>query len=296
MRWCDGKNKWTWGCAQRTEENHCGEPMEIYLEIPSAGTHTVSFSMHEDGFAFDQFLLTKDRDYHPSAADKGEFVLASLNDLTAEPKALVFWKRALPDRTMLFPKDEFVKGTLTSQGFDSKKLYSALKYFKGHCKADRLREIVIIRNGICVFEGSNTSEMQNIWSCSKSFTSTAVGLLIDEGKCELDTKAASICEELRELYPDATLRHFTTMTSGYRGKGRGRWNDENSDSSWTPYVPDTHLFAPGTAYASGRHEPRCEFGSQPRQGFGFVRIQLVDVRKIERHARHTSDGLTTQAD
>jgi len=59
MQWCDGKNEWTWASKQRTEANHCGEEQLIYLEIPSAGEHIISFSMREDGFRFDKFVLSK---------------------------------------------------------------------------------------------------------------------------------------------------------------------------------------------------------------------------------------------
>lgn len=65
MQWCEGKNTWRWQCAQRTEQKHCGEPMAIYLDIAETGPHQVQFSMREDGFAFDTFLLTRDRDYRP---------------------------------------------------------------------------------------------------------------------------------------------------------------------------------------------------------------------------------------
>ena len=59
MQWCDGKNRWTWESKQRTEENHCGEPRLIFLEIDEPGIHTIMFSMREDGFAFDKFALSK---------------------------------------------------------------------------------------------------------------------------------------------------------------------------------------------------------------------------------------------
>lgn len=60
MQWCEGKNAWTWASKQRTKEEHCGIERLIYLDIPSAGVHTVSFSMREDGFEFDAFVLSKD--------------------------------------------------------------------------------------------------------------------------------------------------------------------------------------------------------------------------------------------
>lgn len=60
MQWCEGKNQWTWASKQRTNEQHCGVERLIYLDIPSKGEHTISFSMREDGFRFDRFALTKD--------------------------------------------------------------------------------------------------------------------------------------------------------------------------------------------------------------------------------------------
>lgn len=60
MQWCEGKSKWTWESKQRTEAVHCGEPELIYLDIPSAGVHTVNFSLREDGFEFDAFVLSRE--------------------------------------------------------------------------------------------------------------------------------------------------------------------------------------------------------------------------------------------
>ena len=65
MQWCKGKNQWTWSNNQRTKEVHCGIPHQIFLDIEKAGIHTITFSMREDGFEFDKFLLTKDINYTP---------------------------------------------------------------------------------------------------------------------------------------------------------------------------------------------------------------------------------------
>jgi len=59
LQWCEGKNDWTWESKQRTQEVHCGVPELIYLEIAEAGEHEIQFSMREDGFEFDKFVLTK---------------------------------------------------------------------------------------------------------------------------------------------------------------------------------------------------------------------------------------------
>ena len=73
MQWCEGKNQWTWASKQRTKDIHCGVPHQIYLDINKAGIHDIQFSMREDGFEFDKFLLTNDIKYTP--IEKGSEVL-----------------------------------------------------------------------------------------------------------------------------------------------------------------------------------------------------------------------------
>ena len=63
MQWCKGKKKWYWESRQRTKKEHCGVEHEIYLDIDKPGLHTISFCMREDGFEFDRFLLTTDKNF-----------------------------------------------------------------------------------------------------------------------------------------------------------------------------------------------------------------------------------------
>jgi hypothetical protein len=57
MQWCEGKNQWTWESKQRTDQDHCGVPQLIYLDVVTPGLHTISFSMREDGFEFDKWVM-----------------------------------------------------------------------------------------------------------------------------------------------------------------------------------------------------------------------------------------------
>jgi hypothetical protein len=70
MQWCQGKNKWWWESKQRTQKEHCGIPYQIYIDIDKPGLHTIQFSMREDGFRMDQFLLTLNRDFQPGNEPK----------------------------------------------------------------------------------------------------------------------------------------------------------------------------------------------------------------------------------
>ena len=63
LQWCEGKNSWRRESKQRTEQEHCGEPEKIFLDVMAPGEHEVLFSMREDGFAFDKFILTTNRQF-----------------------------------------------------------------------------------------------------------------------------------------------------------------------------------------------------------------------------------------
>ncbi len=65
IQWCQGKNQWTWSGAQRTQANHCGEANQIFLDIDTPGEHVINFSMREDGFEMDKWMLTDDPDVFP---------------------------------------------------------------------------------------------------------------------------------------------------------------------------------------------------------------------------------------
>lgn len=62
---CKGKNKWTWSSAQRVPENHCGYAQTITLNFENAGEYVISFSMREDGFELDKWILAKDNNFIP---------------------------------------------------------------------------------------------------------------------------------------------------------------------------------------------------------------------------------------
>lgn len=77
LQWCQGKHQWWWESKQRTAKQHCGEPHKIFLEIQQPGVHTISFSMREDGFEFDRWLMTKDKNFQrPNDAGPDSKVLS----------------------------------------------------------------------------------------------------------------------------------------------------------------------------------------------------------------------------
>ncbi len=155
------------------------------------------------------------------------------------------------DRHMVFPGKDWEEARPESQRVDSVKLARAVDYLKANAGSDGVRELVIVRNGRLIWKGDNIDKVHGVWSCTKSFTSTCLGLLADDGKCSLDTKGAKLVPELAEYYPDITLRHFTTMTSGYRAVGDATATGSSHGQSRTPFKPDPEpLFTPsGSQYA-----------------------------------------------
>lgn len=136
-----------------------------------------------------------------------------------------------------------------SQGVDSQKLQEAVDYLENNSGSDGVNELVIVRDGYTIWKGSDIDKMHNVWSMTKSFTSTLLGLLIDDGKVTIDTRASEYVHELSETYSDVTLRHFATMTSGYVAVGD---NPERSHGqSDTPFTPSANpLFVPpGSKFA-----------------------------------------------
>lgn len=152
--------------------------------------------------------------------------------------------------TMVVPGKDWQKVSPESQGIDSAKLEQAVVFLEANSGADAVKELVIVRNGYLIWEGPNVDKVHGVWSLTKSFTSTVLGLLIEDGKATLDTKAKDILPSMAKTYPGITLRHFTTMTSGYYAVGDEPRGSYRHGPSPTPFEPaEKPLFAPGEQYA-----------------------------------------------
>ena len=149
-----------------------------------------------------------------------------------------------------YPDREWDMALPSSQGIHEQKLHEAIQYLKEHAGRDGVDKLVIVRNGYVVWQGKNADSVHGVWSMTKSFTSTVLGLFIDDGKCELDTPAYRYLSVLKDSYKAVTLRHFTTMTSGYRAVGDEPRGEYKHGPSLTPFDPDPEpLFAPGSRFA-----------------------------------------------
>jgi len=169
---------------------------------------------------------------------------------------------------MVFPGAAWTEVTPESQKVDSAKLNVAVDYLRDHSGSNGVKRLIIVRNGRVIWKGSEVDRRQCVWSVTKAFTSTAHGLLIEDGKCKLNTLARQYNpKDLAELYPDVTLRHFATMTSGYDGVGGSYDYDEKRRGDQNALVgPLPPFFAPGTKY---------QYWDEATQQYGYVLTQIA---------------------
>lgn len=141
---------------------------------------------------------------------------------------------------MTFPGKDWVEVAPERVGLDGRKLDAAMEVIAGISGADGNRQCVVIRDGQMVWHGPDIDRLHGVWSCTKSFLSLTLGLLIDDGRCSLDTLAADIYPAMAERYPTVTLRHLATFTSGYRPVA--------ASAEVAPFEPGEPLFAPGEKF------------------------------------------------
>jgi CubicO group peptidase (beta-lactamase class C family) len=145
-----------------------------------------------------------------------------------------------PSPAMVFPNNNWESASPSSQSVDPDQLDSAMSYLASHSGSQGTSQALVIRNGYLIWAGNNIDNQHNVWSLSKSFTSSVLGLLVDDDRLTLDTSVTDAMPELAAQYPGVTYRHLTTMTSGYNASG--------GDQSSTPFDPIVPLFSPGVKF------------------------------------------------
>ena len=124
---------------------------------------------------------------------------------------------------------------------------------------DAMNSFMLVRHGHVVAEGwwgpydRDTPHM--LYSLSKSFTSTAVGLAISEGKLSLDDQVLKFFPEEAPAEPSANLRAMRVrdllrMNTGHQSEAPfGVFGPAKTNDSWTkiflahpvPFKPGTHF-------------------------------------------------------
>ena len=135
----------------------------------------------------------------------------------------------------VFPGPAWEELTPEAQAVDSARLRAAAEYLRQAAGKDGVKRMVIVRNGRIIWRGPESSTCQRVWSVTKAFTSTAHGLLIEDGKCTLDTLAKDYDPALQRQYPNVTLRHFATMTSDWTASAAPTISTPESAEIRTPW-------------------------------------------------------------
>jgi CubicO group peptidase (beta-lactamase class C family) len=158
----------------------------------------------------------------------------------------------MTDVERVFPGADWDEAPPEEVGIDSAKLEQAMGVLDRVVRAkvheheteDGISQALVVRHGRVVWKGPDVDNVHTVWSCSKSFLSMTLGLLIDDGRCALDDPAARYAPELAEHYPTVTLRQFANFTSGYRGAADG-----DTHAYFDPAEP---LYEPGAYFHSSQ--------------------------------------------
>jgi CubicO group peptidase (beta-lactamase class C family) len=133
---------------------------------------------------------------------------------------------------MVFPGENWDKAGAASQGLDEKKFTEAMNYLDAHSTGSRTTQTVVIRNGYLIWQGAEADCVHEIHSCTKTFTSTVLGLLVTDGMLRVDDPAAKFLPSLNDEYPlysKIKLRDFASMSSGYDNIMGGGWEYYSTD-------------------------------------------------------------------
>jgi len=164
--------------------------------------------------------------------------------------------------SQVFPGEKWQTATPASQGIDTTRLCDALDYLHANSGGAGTDETVIIRNGYLIWQGPNANNVHEIYSCTKTFTSTVLGLLAADDTVGVDDYAVEHWPQLDDEYPQYAhikLSHLATMTSGYNSVMGDGWAFYRTDrTKHHEYVlsftaPGPPLFPAGTSFKY--HDP-----------------------------------------
>ena len=115
---------------------------------------------------------------------------------------------------------------------------------------------VIVRHGKVIAEGSwspqdTLNEPHMLYSHSKSFTATAIGFLVDDGKLDLDERVIDIFPDKVLALPSENLRQLRVRDLLTMNVGADRTDSENDDirGDWVrAFLANEIQHAPGTCF------------------------------------------------
>ena len=118
-----------------------------------------------------------------------------------------------------------------------------------------VRAIIVNVNGRTRFEryySSSLAESRNIYSVTKSVTSTLVGIAVSEGRLRLNESLSQMlpryAAEMKPSVARVTLRQLLTMTGGFPDTSNLDETGLVTSPDWVRYILKHQDFAPGDAW------------------------------------------------
>lgn len=147
----------------------------------------------------------------------------------------------------VWPTQDWQTATPKSQAMDSKKLTQMLAAIKRQKLG--LHSLLVIRNGFLVsenyFDGYRLDRQHELYSCTKSFLATLIGIAIQQGKItSINQKALTFFPEIEfenvdERKQALALEHLLTMTAGLEWEENGAAHRALLQSNdWLQYMLD----------------------------------------------------------
>lgn len=181
-------------------------------------------------------------------------------------------KKAAPVKSystnMVFPGKKWKEKSPQSQGVDPAALEAALEFFHKNSGGSGTDQMVIVRNGYIIWKGPEADTFHEIFSATKIFTSTVMGMLATEGKLEVTDFAAKHFPEItrgdmgQETYKTLRLMDLASMSGGYDPVEPDCWNlhlkglhKESLECTKGYIIPGKPRFSPGTKWSYRDPEP-----------------------------------------
>jgi len=151
----------------------------------------------------------------------------------------------------VWPSDEWSISTAVEQNMSASHLKDMIQYFEDHLIS--INSIVIVRNGHIVleeyFDFFDENTTVSIFSCTKTITSTLVGIAIDMGYIAntsipiLDYFPDRMIEDRNEWKESITIQDLLTMRAGFQwndnsAAGMSEYNQMLRTDDWVQYVLD----------------------------------------------------------
>ena len=199
---------------------------------------------------------------------------------------------ATGENALVFPGDVWQTATPESQGINASKLHEALDYLHVNSSGVGTDEMVVVRNGYLIWEGPGANNVREIYSCTKTFTSTVLGLLATEGVLSVDDHATRHFQPLDDQYPQYArirLSHLATMTSGYNSIMGDGWKFYRTDRSkhhehvLSYTTPGPPMFLAGTSFKY--HDPAVHM-------LGYILTRVADESLEQIFRKRVADQIS----